>query len=155
MVTMGENILIKLRSSFVCILIVGSVFSCNNTANGKLKNKEKSADTVLTFKIVKSEEVQCKEWKEPSKSEILLILYSLHEVTGRVWNDCYGDWTCGIEGELIFKGGKCYYRLDAGGWIILKNGDKQRYFVCKEKSCWKHFPSESFCDKDGNIIDSP
>ncbi len=139
---------------FACFLITGTIISCNGTGNKKPITEKATADTVLTFKIVKSKEQQCTDWQEPKKSDILPLLYSLQEVTGREWNDCYGDWTCGIEGELMYKGKKCYYRLDAGGWIILNDGEKQQYFVCKDDSCWKHFPSESWCDKDGNVIDS-
>jgi len=145
----------KLYCSFACFIIAGCIFSCNNTANENANKKREQGDTVLTMRIVKSKELQCTEWKEPSKADILQLLYALQEVTGREWNDCYGDWTCGIEGKLMYKGKKCYYRLDAGGWIILNDGDNQQYFVCKDDSCWKFFPSESFCDKEGNIIDSP
>lgn len=157
---------------FVCFIVIGFIFACNNNAANKdasqslvqgdsltkselIYNKEVFTDTVLTMKIVKSKELQCTEWKEPEKADILKLLYALQEVPGREWNDCYGDWTCGIEGELIYRDRKCYYRLDAGGWIILNDGDKQQYFVCKDDNCWKYFPSESFCDKEGNIIDSP
>jgi hypothetical protein len=141
---------------FVFILIAGAVLSCNNITKNNVGNDNVVADTLLTYKIVKSDESQCAEWKEPKKSEILSLLNSLQEVTSREWNDCYGDWTCGIEGELMYKKKKCYYRLDAGGWIILNDGNKQQYFVCKKgENCWSIFPSESFCDDAGKIIDSP
>lgn len=143
----------KWHCFIVCFLIIGTVLSCNNIGKRKLRAEQITTDTVLIFNIVKSKEQQCTDWQEPGKSDILPVLYSLKEVTGREWNDCYGDWTCGIEGELIYKGKKFYYRLDAGGWIILNDGEKQLYFVCKDDHCWKYFPSESFCDEDSDIID--
>jgi hypothetical protein len=133
---------------FMCFVIVGNIISCGSIGNTKPRTEELTVDTVLIFKIVKSKEKQCTDWQEPRRSDVLSLLYSLNEVTGREWNDCYGDWTCGIEGELIYKGKRSYFRLDAGGWIILNDGEKQQYFVCKEDSCWKYFPSESLCDDD-------
>lgn len=154
---------------FVYFIAVGLLFGCNNAKSKgdcqkqcdslvviKANNEgEVFSDTVLSMKTVKSKELQCVDWKEPEKADILRLLGALQEVSGREWNDCYGDWNCGLEGELIFKGKKCYYRLDAGGWIILNDGNEQRYFACKNDSCWKYFPSECFCDKEGNVIDSP
>jgi hypothetical protein len=145
----------KWQWSFIFLLIFGSATSCNNPANYSPNTAKVIADTILTLRVVKNTEPQCTEWKAPKKSEILSLLYSLYKVTGREWNDCYGDWSCGIEGELMFKNKKCYYRLDAGGWIILNDGENQQYFVCKDENCWKLFPSESFCDIKGNRIDTP
>ena len=69
----------------VFILIAGVVLSCNYTTKSNAVNNNVIADTLLAYKIVKSDESQCAEWKEPKKSEILSLLYSLQEVTRREW----------------------------------------------------------------------
>ncbi len=163
-----------MKGLFVILIIsFAYIISCkNDTQESKKKNKERKSkietlknntikefypnDTVLVYKIVKTKEPLCNNWVVPPKKDILSILMTLEQVSGREWNDCYGDWSCGAEGEIYYKKEKYYFRIDAGGWIILSNGKTQKYFVCKKnKECWDIFPSECFCDESGIIIDTP
>lgn len=76
------------------------------------------------------------------------------EISGNNWNECYGNWYCGVEGQLIFNSLEYTYYLDACGWIILTNKirDEQLYFGCRSINCWGNFPADSDCDENGNVL---
>lgn len=134
------------------ILIISNCFFTFCSSNGNSKDSAGNTDTVLTYVISKEDDPQCSKWDVPKKSEIIPILNQLKKITAQEWNECYGDWSCGVEGKLIFKNIEYHYRIDAGGWIILNSKESQEYYACKEgQTCWKSFPSECFCDKNGVI----
>jgi len=109
-------------------------------------------DSIISYKLVKTKDKNCTNWIVPSKTELMTIIKSFYELSGDEWHDCYGDWSCGIEGKIFFQSKEYNYRLDAGGWIILFNKNEQIYFGCKNPDCKKYFPSDCFCNEIG-IID--
>jgi hypothetical protein len=109
-------------------------------------------DSIISYQIKRATDKNCSNWQIPPKSDLIKIITTFYEISGNEWNGCYGDWNCGIEGQMVFQSKKYNYRLDAGGWIILFNKKEQRYFGCKNPDCKKYFPSDCFCNEDG-IID--
>lgn len=145
----------KYYSMTYFLLVALMAISCNNSVNKKEVVSTQSQilqDSVITYEISKKSEKQCAEWEVPKQENIIPILNGLKEITGSEWDDCYGDWMCGVEGDLIYRNEKYYYRLDAGGWVILSNETEQKYYACREgQKCWDIFPSESFCNEEGII----
>jgi len=109
-------------------------------------------DSIISYEIKRAKDKNCSNWQIPPKSELIKIITTFYEISGNEWNGCYGDWNCGIEGQMIFQSKKYNFRLDAGGWIILFNKKEQRYFGCMNPDCKKYFPSDCFCNENG-IID--
>jgi len=110
-----------------------------------------SGDSIISYKVVKSKEKNCVNWVIPAKNNLITIISSFYQITGNEWHDCYGDWYCGVEGEIIYHSKKYNYRFDASGWILLYNKKEQIYFGCKSPECKKHFPTDCFCDENGMI----
>lgn len=136
----------------ILILLIFNSFFTSCGSNGNTEESIGNTDKVLSYTVSKENDPQCSKWQVPKKSEIIPILSQLEKITAQEWNQCYGDWSCGVEGKLIFRNTEYNYRLDAGGWIILNSKDNQEYYACKEgQSCWESFPSESFCDNEGII----
>lgn len=109
-------------------------------------------DSIISYKLVKTKDINCINWIVPSETELMTIIKSFYEIPGEAWHDCYGDWSCGIEGQIFFQSKEYNYRLDAGGWIIIFNKSEQKFFGCKNPDCRKYFTTDCFCDENG-IID--
>lgn len=118
----------------------------------KIKMNITPRDSVISVHITKSKNDIPKNWKPPKKNEIIPIIKNFYELEGYDWNTCYGDLGYGLEGEIFFENRIYRYNLDAGGWIILYDKNKQRYFGCKGRECRSNFSSDCFCNENG-IID--
>lgn len=113
-------------------------------------------DSLVEYNHSITDDSQCRSWQIPDESDFPKIFESLLISTAEQWNMCYGDWTCGVDGFFYSGSIQYFFRMDAGGWIILndQNSDDQLFFVCpKNNECWDYFPSESFCDENGNFIE--
>jgi|GEM_PF-2962989 len=128
--------------------LMGCIYNGDEQELNDLDSLNLLKDSVITYQQWQTDEKQCKDWLVPDKNQVLQFLNEFEEIEGWVWNDCYGDWSCGAEGSLIFQEKQYHYTIDAGGWVILTNKNTQRYFGCNNKKCWDIFPSESFCNED-------
>lgn len=154
------------RNLTICLSVL-LVISCttSNKKSQDVENKEPLSiatldevplqiDSVLTINTIVNDDNQCSEWNVPSSNDIIRIAQLMKGTSGNNWHNCYGDWSCSIEGELLKDNVRYYYRLDAGGWIILQYDDESQYYGCAtNEDCWKFFPSSYLCDKDGVLLD--
>lgn len=72
-----------------------------------------------------------------------VILNAMTPLAGPTHHCCYNNFSCGIDGEVVYKGEKYKYTLNAGGWVSLWRGDYKESFLfaCTKKQHFKYFLS--------------
>lgn len=148
-----SNIYFKLILYGMCILL------CCCTEEVEVKNIIIESDfyknEIVKIIEVDSSNIKCEAWKSKSFKKIKEIFKTLKPITKEVWSDCYGDWSCFIEGKYVNNNLEQAYYLDAGGWGYININNRIIYYACPFKGkCWNYFLSkETFCDVEGNILE--
>lgn len=71
------------------------------------------------------------------------ILNAMTPLAGPTHHCCYNNFSCWISGEVLYKGEKYTYNLNAGGWVSLwrKGNNENILFACTKKRHFKYFLS--------------
>jgi len=102
---------------------------------------------VLSYKIDTIANNECDKWNYPNKDTLEMIISKMTSLSGEEHHGCYDNYSCDIEGEIIYKGMKYSYSLNAGGWIQLVSLDYSKQFLlaCTDKKYFKYFISTKDC----------
>ena len=66
---------------------------------------------------------ECKGWSIPEKT-IKYVMKHSKPMDSRELHDMFGVFPCVVEGVLIYKGEPYFYRVNAGGWWELIQGER-------------------------------
>ena len=127
------------------------LISCKNThkeiAINRINLSQK--DTVLSYNIYKDDgDIECKKWSTKKHLNILNFVRNFKPIKPIEWNQCFGQYPCGIKGVLIINKKKYNYNLNSGGWMTLKHQNKIKYLGDKNKNDTIYFISVYYCDED-------
>lgn len=107
-------------------------------------------DTVLSYNLYNDlKDEYCEDWKEIKPLDILRIIRGFKEISSQEWHQCFGHFSCGGKGELIFNNQKFNYNLNSGGWLYLKGLNTEKYLgSMNKKDTLKGFISVYYCDEE-------
>lgn len=102
---------------------------------------------VLSYKLDTVTNHKCDKWNYPTKNVLDVIISEMMPLTGEEHHGCYNNYSCSIEGIVIYKGKAYQYYLNAGGWIRLVSSDYKIQFLlaCDNKKYFKYFLSVKDC----------
>ena len=109
---------------------------------------------VLSYRIDTIINNECDKWNYPTKDTLETIISKMTPLSGEEHHGCYNNYSCDIEGEIIYKGVKYNLTLNAGGWARLVSIDYSKQFLlaCTVKKYFKYFISTKDC---GGVSGAP
>ena len=86
---------------------------------------------------------ECKQWNYPTRKILKEIFDKMTPLEGPTHHCCYNNFSCTIDGKIIYKGKKYNYSVNAGGWAELSSitGHEWFYLACTYNKHFKYFIS--------------
>jgi len=131
------------------LLFVGSFFSCTSQTNktdSSFLESNIELDSIISSSLVVTDPI-CENWNI-NKAELFKLIQSFDTLSGYEWHQCYGVFNCKIEGEILVRGERNFYSLNAGGWVRLWNKDQEIFRGTRNPEDSTSFISINFCDEN-------